>query len=207
MPGVRWLASARIGGSNAVLAANGAGRPAAQRAARALLAQGGFRAVVSTGFAGALDPSLEVGDILVADSVLNDGQEYPALRPSVCPSGAHGGSLLTVDEVVVSSRSRHSLRSSGARAVDMEAAAVASEAAKHGIDFYCVRSISDGATRNLPLDFNRVLRRDGTFSAGAIALQAHISPRRWSGLARLWLDARLASCQLGQYLSQCEFGA
>ncbi len=205
-PAVRWLATTRIGGSKAVLVANGAGRAAASGATRALLEQGGAHAVVSTGFAGALDPSLEVGDIFVAESVLDNGQTHPALPPMSCPPGARRGTLITVDEVVVSSRSKQDLRlASGAQAVDMEAAGVASEAARYGVDFYCIRSISDTATLDLPVDFNRAMRSDGTLSAVDIVLQARISLRRWAGLGRLWSDARLASRNLGRYMSSCEF--
>lgn len=205
-PEARWLSTARIGGRAAMLAANGAGRSAAAAATRRLLARGGFRAVLSTGFAGALDPSLQVGDIFVADCVRGGGLEYGARLPSSCPPGARRGVLLTVDEVVVSARAKQSLLSRGAQAVDMEAAAVASAAAEHGVGFYCVRSISDGAGQDLPIDLNRAIRQDGTFSAMGVVRQARLDARRWAGVARLWRDARVASRALGRCLSRCEFG-
>ena len=203
----RWLATSRIGGQAAVLAANGAGGPAASGATRRLLARGGFDAVLSTGFAGALDPSLRIGDIFVAESVLGEGREYKARLPAACPGGARRGMLLSVDEVVVTSRAKRELCSTGAQAVDMEAAAVASEAARHGVAFYCVRSISDDAGRDLPVDFNRTARPDGTFSARLVAREARLDIRRWAGLARLWRDARVASRALGRCLPRCEFGS
>lgn len=203
----RWLATAQIGGLQAVLAANGAGRSAASRATRRLLARGGFDAVLSTGFAGALDPSLQVGDIFMAESVEGDTRTYDARLPSTYPPGVKRGVLLTVGEVVISSRHKQELRSRGAQAVDMEAAAVASEAAERGLAFYCVRSISDTATNNLPVDFNLALRGDGTFSAGSVVRQARLDIRRWVGLARLWRDARVASRALGLCLPRCEFGS
>ena len=190
-----------------MLVANGVGRAAAASGARKLLARRRFQALVSTGFAGALDPALEVGEILVADQVHHGRRMYHAKMPSSCPPGMRRGAVLTVDEVVGSARAKQELARRGARAVEMEAAAVADVAGEHGLAFYCVRSISDRATDDLPVDFNRALRRDGTFSPWSVAMQAGCRVAIWRRLLRLSRDARMAAESLARCLSSCEFGS
>jgi nucleoside phosphorylase len=68
-----WVRSVKLGGNDVLLAANGVGW---NRAAAAVDDAAGFRpdAVVSTGFCGALDADLEVGDIVVGTSVVKWGR-------------------------------------------------------------------------------------------------------------------------------------
>ena len=204
---LRWLASAPVGGTQAVLVASGAGRLAAARAAREALGTFECRAIVSTGFAGALDPTLQVGDVLLADCVRHGPNSYPALLPESCPERVRRGSLVTVDEVVQTARAKRALASGGAAAVDMEAAAVAAVAAERGLAFYCVRAISDRADQDLPVDFNRALRGDGSFSPWSVTLQAGLDPGRWMRLAGLWRGSRAASQALADCLARYEFRA
>ena len=205
-PDVRWLASATIRGQEAMLVANGVGRRAVSRGARALLARRRFRGIVSTGFAGALDPALDVGEVLVADRILHGGHAYPARNPSACPPGVRSGALLTVDEVIGTARAKRDLARSGALAVDMEAAAVAGLAAERELPFYCVRSISDGASEDLPVDFNRALRGDGSLSPWRVARQTGCRPAAWGRLLGLARNARTASRSLAECLTRCGFG-
>ena len=205
IPGVRWSATATVQGGEAMLVANGAGRSAAASGARLALAECGVRALVSTGLAGALDPALEGGDIFLARTVIRGDQTYSGMLPRGMPYDLRCGSLLTVDEVVQSSREKRALARRGARAVDMEAASVAAVAAECGLPFFCIRGISDDATRDLPLDFNRALRPDGTFSRWSILGQAAGRVGSWPGLLRLGLDARRTVRSLACCLSRCEF--
>ncbi len=204
-PGVRWQASAMLRGGRAVLAANGAGRAAAAVAVRAMLERFECQSVVSAGHAGALDPALEIGDIVLAESVRHVSGEFPALLPTHCPAAARRGTLLTVDEVVGTARAKRSLARAGALAVDMEAAAVAAVAAERGLGFYCVRSISDRAGTDLPVDFNLALRGDGTLSPWSVTRQAGLRAGAWARLLDLWRDAHDASRSLARCLARCEF--
>ena len=206
-PGVRWSATTAIGGSEAMFVANGVGRRAAARGARIVLARSPIRAVISTGFAGALDPALRVGEVLLATTVLFGDRSFGASLPLKCPPNLRCGPLLTVDEIVQSAREKRQLASRGAHAVDMEAASVAAVAAEHELPFYCVRAISDHAERDLPLDLNLALRPDGTFSPRSVLLQAVRRMDRWLELLAFWRGARLASRSLAKCLAQCQFCA
>ena len=191
----------------AVFVANGVGRRAADRGTRSVLARSPIHAVISTGFAGALDPSLRVGEVLLATTVLCGDRRFGGSLPLNCPRDLRTGSLLTVDEVVQSSREKRQLAKLGAHAVDMEAASVAAVAAEHELPFYCLRGISDHAERDLPLDLNLALRPDGTFSPRSVLWQAAHRVDKWLELLLLWRGARLAARSLARCLAQCEFCA
>ena len=97
------------------------------------------------------------------------------------------------------------LRQSGADAVDMEAYAVADEAAKRGVPFCCVRGVSDRANTDFPVNFNRASRSDGTFAGWKILAQAGLSTSRWKRLLDLKRNADLASHRLAEFLKSCKF--
>ena len=190
-----------------MLVANGVGRRAAARGARIVLSRSPIQAVISTGFAGALDPALRVGEVLLATTVLGGDRSFGASLPRECPADLRRGLLLTVDEVVQSARRKRQLSKLGAHAVDMEAASVAAVAAEHELPFYCVRGISDHAERDLPLDLNLALRPDGTFSLRKVLLQAVRRVDKWLELWVFWRGARLAARSLAKCLAKCQFCA
>ena len=66
--------------------ANGVGRRAAARGARIVLARSPIRAVISTGFAGALDPALRVGEVLLATTVLFGDRSFGASLAAGMPA-------------------------------------------------------------------------------------------------------------------------
>lgn len=204
---VRWLATTVIRGIDAILVANGVGRRAAAAGTRKMIAGARIDAVLSTGFAGALDPGLGIGEVVVAEKVLDGNRVYPAGWPLRCPTGVQRGSVVTVNEVVQFAESKLALWQDGARAVDMESAAVAEIAEEHRLPFYCIRAISDTAEQDLPVDFNRALRADGTVSPWSVLGQAGLSPGSWIGLARLRRNARIAADSLARCLPQFEFDA
>ena len=204
---LRWLASARLPDGDAVLVANGIGGSAASRAARKLLDLHPVRAVVSTGFAGALRQDLRAGDTFIAHSVVSAGVEHPCRIPLGSPRGSRTGVLLSLDRIIVSAREKLELGRQGADAVDMEAAAVAAVAAEREVPFYCVRSISDSAEGDLPVDFNRVLRSDGSLSLARLFRLVVGSAGAWAGLLRSRRDALSAARSLGRCLQVCEFPA
>lgn len=204
---VRWLAASGTGARRVLLAANGVGRDAVASGVRTLLSARPVDAVVSTGFAGALSAELGVGDAFLAETVMDGPRRFRGGRPAQVPDGVRRGALVTVDRVVQSAQAKAELSVRGANAVDMESAAVAAVASEAGVPFYCLRVISDPANSDLPLDFNRALRRDGSFSAWSLAVQAALRPTAWNELLRLRRDANLAAASLAHCLAQCDFGA
>lgn len=206
--GVHWSAAASLPSGPALLAANGPGRESGALAVRVVCEQVPVRAVVSTGFAGALDPSFQVGDIFVAENVIQfePRLEYPVrLLPSSPQPAPAVGSLLTIDEVAQTAERKAELRSTGAGAVDMEASAVAAEAQQRGLPFSCIRVISDAAGTSFAIDFNRARRRNGTFSGWRVLGQVLTNPGSWKQLSVLHNDLRTAARALAVFFQKVRF--
>jgi hypothetical protein len=193
-----------LSGRTWLLAANGPGPRLAAEAAQAAVRNCRPSAVLSTGLCGALDPAIPVQSIFVATEVRSSARVFPACIPAQ-PCNGFSGPLLTQDRVAVTAAEKAVLFASGARAVDMEAAAVASQAERLGIPFYCVRVISDEAGYSLPLDFNRYRDATGRFSRLRIALAAVTRPAVVAPLMRFDSVCRRSAILLGESLADCRF--
>jgi len=108
-----------------------------------------FDLLISSGFAGALNNDLQIGDLLLAKNFLTialDEKRSPFLSFPI-----HEGKLLTVSALIDSSEKRHEIaRTSGAAAVDMETEFVARACAEHGIPLLSLRVISDTPREPFP---------------------------------------------------------
>jgi len=164
--GDRWL-----------LVANGPGTRLVEQALEKRVEVTG---IVSTGFCGALDLSLKVGDV-VRDRIYSS------------------------DRVAVTASEKSSLREqTGAAAVDMESGAIARKAAEWGVPFYTVRAVSDRASEDMPLDFNAYRDSAGRFSRTRIALAALTRPfTAIPALLRLDRNCRIAAESLGDFFADC----
>ena len=69
-------------------------------------------------------------------------------------------------------------------------------AARHGIPFCVIRSISDRLEEDLPFDLN-LFRRAGTFLQGVWAVAT--TPGTWPGFNRLRRQKNVASARLAQF--------
>jgi adenosylhomocysteine nucleosidase len=150
--------------------------------------------IINTGFCGALDPSLGVGDIVVWGDV-------------PCASRFARGEISSSDHVVVTAEEKRRLREkTGAIAAEMEAGAVKKIAEQWGVPFYCIRAVSDTANEDMPLDFNLYRDSAGRFSLAKIALAAVRRPfTRIPALKRLEANCNVASESLGAFFADCRF--
>lgn len=142
-----------------LLILSGVGPSAATEAARRLAAAGA-RALVSWGMAGALDPALAAGTLVLPSEVISPTGNVFATAPQwrerlSAALGAHRpvsfGRLLTSHEPLSSVESKTvAFRQTGAVAVDMESSAVAEIAAAARMPFLAVRAIVDTAADAVP---------------------------------------------------------
>jgi len=124
------------------------------------LTEKGVAALGIFGVSGGLDPDLRVGDLVFADAVLVQQDEETSLvwkkagvNSELNPgcSGAEGfkgrwGAVLTVQQPILNVAGKRALFDrTGAMAVDMETAAVASVAKQSGLPFFAIRTICDAA--------------------------------------------------------------
>jgi adenosylhomocysteine nucleosidase len=144
--------------------------------------------MISTGFCGALDPELRIGDIVIE-------------RPGADPT------FHSIDRVAVTASEKADLRAkTGAAAIEMESAAVSRKAGEWEVPCYCVRSVSDIASEDLPLDFNLYRDGEGRFSRSRIALAAMARPfTAVPALLRLNRNCKLAARTLGDFFADSRF--
>lgn len=186
----------------------GPGRDAALRGTEALIAGHRPRWVISAGFAGALQPNIARGDIVMVNSVANLQGERLAIDLRVNAqtvsklSGVHVGRLLSVDSIVRKPEDKQSLgRQHDALAVDMETMAVAEVCRREKQRFMAIRVISDTMDEELPADIERLLHKRTT--AQRIGAAAGGLVRRPSGIKDLWRlreNALSAADRLAKFL-------
>jgi adenosylhomocysteine nucleosidase len=104
------------------------------------------------------------------------------------------GPVVSVPAVVCRAEDKGLLgRATGASAVDMESAALARSAQERAVPFMVLRTVSDLAGEDLPLDFNAFLRPSGWLK-GMLDLIRH--PSSLLGLNRLRRQSNLAADRL-----------
>ena len=127
----------------------GVGEKACRQRVAKFLQDQQFDLMISTGFAGALNDQLKVGDILLAKNFSTI--ELNNRRKSFSSLPIHEADLLTVSALIDSSEKRLEIaRASGAAAVDMETEFIAGACADHGIPLLSLRVISDTLDEPFP---------------------------------------------------------
>jgi len=163
-------------------------------AARKLIAEG-CTGLMSFGIAGGLDPALDAGALVVADSViLSDGSRLETdpgwrcrLLETLGPAiGPVTGALVGSDGAVLDQQQKKKLReASGAAAVDMESHAVAGVAVESAIPFLAVRAVSDSYRHGIPAWVPGTIQPDGHPGWSAVISGVLIHPRDVPALVRL----------------------
>ncbi|MGC1452233.1 MAG: hypothetical protein WA830_19560 [Candidatus Sulfotelmatobacter sp.] len=178
-----------------VLVCGGIGAEAARRAAESVIAIYSPEVVYSAGFAGALDSTLKVGDVVQPRRVINagDGSSINLDR---------GEGVLVSFGSVANPRQKASLRDSfAAQAVDMEAAAVARAAEARGVRFAVVKVISDEFDFVFP-SMERFVDSQGQFLEMRFAGFVALRPWVWPRVARLAGNSTRASRTLCDWLGK-----
>jgi len=108
-----------------------------------------FDLLISSGFAGALNDELHVGDLLLARNFSTIDLSAKHVRLSNLPVCA--ADLLTVATLIDSSDERNKLaHTSGAAAVDMETEFIARACAEHAVPLLSLRVITDTPRESFP---------------------------------------------------------
>jgi adenosylhomocysteine nucleosidase len=151
--------------------------------------------IISIGIAGALAVGLPVGQWVVADAVLVDGESLPTdaawtgRLAARLPEAARGG-LLGVNAMVADATQKASLHSTtGAVAVDMESHIVARVARRHRLPFAAARVISDAAHHDLPPAVLVGMKSDGGMDLPAVLRSLLANPGQLPALIRTGLEA------------------
>jgi adenosylhomocysteine nucleosidase len=174
-----------------LLVTSGMGLKRAMEAARLLLTDSNLHLLVSFGIAGAVNPDLNIGDVVVAGmscfldkgilgnfrplSVLSD-DAWNVMVQSLQPDGAqlvHGTAITTRGSQVVPQQ----LGEMSNPVLEMETAGIAQAAAEAGIPLLSIRSISDGPQSPIPFDLEAMLDDQDNFRFGRLLLMILSRPQ------------------------------
>ena len=188
-----------------VLVEAGTGPERAERATQALIDAHTPTWILSAGFSGALHPDLNLGDVVLADSIVDtDGREIQVdAKMAADPErGWHVGRLVTTDEIVRTVAEKRRLNEqTEALAVDLESLAVARVCERTQTRFLAVRTISDDLSHDLPAEVMSVFGGTGSLRAGAVAGALWKRPGSFKDMWRLREQATMAAQRLAKFLS------
>jgi adenosylhomocysteine nucleosidase len=160
---------------------------------------------IASGFAGALQSSVKVGDVIVAEKVQHDGSGGTVLaaRNLVTHAFSDGAkkiqTLLTTDHVVNTAAEKERL-APFAEAIDMESFAVLSVARKNNVPALAIRVVSDSFDRDLPVDIHTMVDSQGHVKIGGVVRYVARHPLMVPALVRLGRESKTAAEALANFL-------
>ncbi len=153
--------------------------------------------VLTCGFAGALKPELEIGDVLF------DADPESGLAEKLQAAGAEPAKFYCAPRVATTADEKTALRqSTGADVVEMESAIIREICRRKKIPSATVRVISDAAWQDLPLDFNALMTPEQTISFPKLAVALLKSPGKIPKLLELQRNTRGAAGELAEVLAK-----
>ncbi|NTU65181.1 MAG: 5'-methylthioadenosine/S-adenosylhomocysteine nucleosidase [Chloroflexi bacterium] len=191
--GDRNLYWGTLGRAEIVATTTGIGTRAAVRTAERILDAIPVQHLVVVGIAGGLGPSVDIGDLVVPELVIDlaTGTKY---RPSVIGDAKARGTLATSNEVLIDRVEAARLERQGVIAVDMETAAIAAVCESRACPWSVFRAISDRAGDG-PIDpaMLGLAGPDGEPNLRALMRFVLMNPKGVPNLARLGRGLRLAT--------------
>lgn len=175
--------------------------------------------MISSGFAGSLNPDVCIGDLVIGKHILHSSQEIfeekiqidskltcdpqtVGLAVKLSSSDnikAHCGDIFSVDKIIHKSSAKKFIGvQTSAIAVDMESFAIAERANATGIPFVSIRAVSDGVDEDMEIHENMVTE-SGNVNKAAAARYLLNKPHRIPYLNRLRKHAKLATNTLSAF--------
>jgi len=183
--GRRLVHTGKLKNQDAVVMTTGVGKVKTAASIQYLLDHFPVEAVIYTGNAGAVNPEVKIGDIVISQKVVQhdfdlagkgkaDEMKTPwfeadpglidlALRASHelgFEENCHVGKILTGDQTIIDSKKRQWLWATfRGDCVEMEGAAIASVCFQNSVPFVIIRAITDLADENTRNDFRRTMHK------------------------------------------------
>ena len=153
--------------------------------------------VITSGFAGGLNPELD-REMVVFSADTN----FP-LAPLLLGAGAQPVQFHCATKVVVTATQKARLwATTGCDAVEMESRIVREVCREHHIPSATVRVITDDAAEDLPIDFNQFLTSELKLDFAELLCAIAKRPRRLLALTRFHRQVQSASTALARVLAQ-----
>lgn len=199
-----------VGGKGVVALAGGGDATSLQVKLDAL--HGDIKGVISVGLAGALSPLLKVGEVVIADQVVQGRETWrcsETWRVALAArlAHAHQGPVAASDTIMESAEAKAALyNDTGALAVDMESAVAGRFAAVRNLPFAVLRVISDDAAHVLPPAALVAMKPDGGISYGRVLGSLLRHPLQVPGLIRTARTSNKAFKELLRCADLCGVG-
>jgi len=135
--------------------------------------------VLQVGTCGALDVQLRVGDLVIAEAILNENKDMIKINdlPKLNKQELIVGTLFSSDKSLKTAEEKKAAQKKfGAHIVDMESYAVAKICQEQKIQYACVRGVFDEAHEALTM-IGQPFCADGTLSYGRLMLDIIKSPK------------------------------
>ncbi|NQV27954.1 MAG: 5'-methylthioadenosine nucleosidase [Rhodopirellula sp.] len=194
----------RYDGIRVVVAEAGMGYARARKAAQAMIDAHQPQWILSCGFAGALLPTMKIGQIVVANEIDDQHGQQKSINLALASdeeNGLYVGRILTVDEMVRTVEEKKQLHEKyEAIAVDMESLAVAQVAAETKTGFMAVRVISDDMSSDLPSEILSIVGDTGAVRVGAALTSLFKRPESLKDMLHLRTNAQAAAKSLATFL-------
>ncbi|MDA0239629.1 MAG: hypothetical protein O3A84_06330 [Proteobacteria bacterium] len=159
----------------------------------------GCDGLISFGVAGALNPDLRAGDLVLADRIIDDADgNFATDRPwaqlleqrlsqvEKSPIPVKHGALFSSRTILASVSEKNEIhRTTGADAVDMESFALARICQETETRFIAVRAIADTASHALPIAAQRAVSDEGKILIGRIVWELLKRPQQLPQLLAL----------------------
>ena len=189
---------ARIFRADALTISAGGDAQATRAGIAKLIVQGADR-LVSFGIAGALDPSLKPGDLIIGSAVrTTDGERMPVDQKWLAYLTTHLGVARIADVIgsttIAATAEQKAMlhRDTGAACVDQESHWVADAAHANRVPFIVLRAIADRAGDSLPRAVLAGLDKQGNPRTGAVIGALLRDPTQLPGLIRVALQTNRA---------------
>jgi adenosylhomocysteine nucleosidase len=203
----------KLKNKDTLLVQTGMGKQRAENATQFVLEHYPITAIISLGFAGALNPELRIGEVVVCSTLYGQpgsGQEGQRLEPLAPDAsllslasqepGGRLGSGVSVLELNSSTREMQGLSETyHADIVDMESYWIARMASARHIPFIAIRSISDNIQSSVQ-PFDRILSSDGEVLWSKAALCFLLHPWYLLNVFTLYKNTRPAKRNLAAFV-------
>jgi adenosylhomocysteine nucleosidase len=163
--------------------------------------------LISSGFAGALKTQFAPGTIVAPAKTrtlkdhANVDSDVAVREEAIRLGAAPIDSLITLDRLVKTAEEKEKLAFFG-EAIDMESAVVMSRFASAQVPAAALRVISDGASEDLPVDFDRCLTPQGGIRPMSLVNQLVRRPGNLPNLVRFARQSYDAAQKLGDFLEK-----